>query len=58
MTPTQSTIVSALTHFGAENGGFFGILSFHFQNGRLALVRREQTLLPEELTVEKELPIE
>ncbi len=52
MTATQELVLAALRAIGAEQGGFYGVVSFHFQNGRLSVIRREQTVMPEEFTQE------
>jgi hypothetical protein len=47
MTATQRQVLAAIEANGVEQPGFFGVLSFHFQNGRLTLIRREQTTIPQ-----------
>ena len=54
MTATQKLVIEALEEIGVDQKGYYGIVSFHFQDGELALIRREQTLLPHRLATKKE----
>jgi len=47
MTRTQRIVLDALSALGADDEGFYGAVSFTFQNGRLTLIRREQTMIPD-----------
>lgn len=47
MTETQSQILAAIESNAVDQPGFYGVLSFHFQNGRLTLIRCEQTTVPQ-----------
>lgn len=42
---TKNQIVDALKGIEIEPG-FFGIISFHFQNGKLSVVKKEETIKP------------
>jgi hypothetical protein len=46
MTQVEQAILAAIKSMEAEHEGFFGVVSFHFQNGVLSLIRREQTTIP------------
>jgi len=45
MTVIQHQIVRAVEDAGAGRPGFFGTVSFHFRNGELTLIRREETTM-------------
>jgi hypothetical protein len=45
LTETRRLIIEAIEAEGVEHPGFYGILSFHFQNGHLTIIRREQTTI-------------
>lgn len=45
-TDTERIVLSALRSIGVEDKRFFGIVSLHYQNGELTVIRREQTLKP------------
>lgn len=45
MTDIQGQILAAIEETAVDQPGFYGVLSFHFQNGRLTLIRREQTTI-------------
>jgi hypothetical protein len=46
---SQKRILAAIKALDPEAEGFYGIISFHFQNGRLTVIRREQTVMPEQV---------
>jgi hypothetical protein len=47
MTNVREQILEAIEVSAVDRPGFYGVLSFHFQNGRLTLIRREQTTIPQ-----------
>ena len=53
MTGTERLILAAVRKIGVERNGFFGTLTFHFQDGQLSVIRREQTLKPFQLQGEE-----
>ena len=44
-TEIQKQILAAIDENRVDQPGFYGVISFHFQNGRLTLIRREETTL-------------
>jgi hypothetical protein len=47
MANIRAQILTAIEETAVDQPGFYGVLSFHFQNGRLTLIRREQTTIPQ-----------
>ena len=47
MTNVREQILEAIEASAVDRPGFYGVLSLHFQNGRLTLIRREETTIPQ-----------
>jgi hypothetical protein len=53
MADIREQILAAIEETAVDQPGFYGVLSFHFQNGRLTLIRREQTTIPQSVQREE-----
>lgn len=49
MTALEKLVLSTLSNLQPDREGFYGIISLHFQNGQLSVIRREQTIKPESI---------
>ncbi len=47
MSNIENEILNAIRENEVNRPGFYGIIAFHFQNGRLTLIRKEQTTYPQ-----------
>lgn len=47
MSKVEEEILAAVRANAVEHPSFYGVLAFHFQNGRLTLIRKEQTTYPQ-----------
>ncbi len=47
MSEVETEILAAVRANAVEHPSFYGVLAFHFQHGRLTLIRKEQTTFPQ-----------
>ncbi len=54
MTPVETAILTTLRQTEADRRGFYGVLSFQFRDGELVLIRKEETVMPDKISITKE----